>query len=140
MKFTSQRLLRWLRLRQFGSHSNNLACCDNPHQSQPGFDYSSPSIANATDVQNLDTRNKPLVNLSKQSSNNNRGNEQIYYLCEYSYEGEKWSIEIPAESWEDAKARLKRMAYAEVIGEIQATLPVEFGLWVKLWVWLRRGG
>jgi len=73
----------------------------------------------------------------KQSSNDS---EQKYYLCDYRYEGETWCIEIPAESWEDAKARLKRMAYAEVVGEIKATFPVQLGVWVKVLIWLKKLG
>lgn len=43
-------------------------------------------------------------------------------MCEYRYQGDTWCIELPAESWEDAEARLRRMAYGKVLGEIQATV------------------
>jgi hypothetical protein len=135
-----QRFLHYLNLKRGESHSSNLACCNRLRQSQQECDHSSLLTANATDLQSLDTRGRPFVNKLMEHGNNTQEDKQRYYLCDYYYEGERWSIEIPAESWEDAKARLKRMAYAEVVGEIQSTLPVEFGLWVKLWVWLRSWG
>jgi hypothetical protein len=70
----------------------------------------------------------------KQSSNNN---EQKYYLCDYQYEGETWCIEIAAESWEDAKARLKRIACAKVVGEVKAVVPVELGWFAKTIVFIK---
>jgi hypothetical protein len=135
-----QQLLHWLTLRLFGLRLDNPACCDNPRQSQQESDHLLLSNTNATHLQNLCTCNMSSVNLLKQSSNNSGQSKQKYYLCEYQYEGGRWSIEIPAESWEDAAARLKRLSYGKVVGEIQATLPVQFGLWAKLWVWLRRWG
>lgn len=53
---------------------------------------------------------------------------QKYYLCDYQYEGETWCIEIPASSWEDAEARLKRLAYGRVVGEVKAVLPARLAL------------
>ena len=64
--------------------------------------------------------------------------KQKYYLCDYRYEGEKWCIEIPAESWEDAKARLKRIAHADVVGEVKATVPVQPRVWTQLIETLRK--
>jgi hypothetical protein len=75
------------------------------------------------------------VKISKELSNDS---EQKYYLCDYQYKGDRWWIEIPAESWEDAKARLERLAYGRVVGEIKATLPLQFVLWTQLLIWLKR--
>jgi hypothetical protein len=129
-----QRLLRFLRLKQAGLHSDSPACCDTPLQSRQESDHWQPSSASAKHLKNPCTRNKSSVNPPKQFNNNT---EQKYYLCEYQYESEIWCIEIPAESWEDAKARLQRMAYGRVIGEIKATLPSQLGLVARFWVWLK---
>jgi len=129
-----QQLLRYLKLKQIRWRSCNPACCDNPRQSQQESDHLTLSTANATASHCLCIGNRPSVNLSKELINSS---EQKYYLCEYRYEGERWSFEITAKSWEDAEARLTRMAYGNVVGEVEAVLPVQLGLWAKLWVWAR---
>lgn len=55
------------------------------------------------------------------------------YLCNYQYEGHKWSIDIVATSFEDAQKRLDALKYAEIVGELKLSIPVPIGV-----AWLRR--
>lgn len=128
-----QRLLHCLMTKQERVLLSNSVCCNNPRQSQQESDHLMTSTASATASHCLCTRSRPSVNLSKELTNNS---EQKYYLCEYQYEGEKWSFEIPAESWKDAQSRLARMAYGNVVGEIKAVLPVQLGILARLWIWI----
>lgn len=64
-------------------------------------------------------------------------NKPRNYLCEYSYQGSRWSIEIAASSLEDAEARLRQLAGGKVLGVTQAVIPVEFGWVARLSVFLR---
>jgi hypothetical protein len=67
--------------------------------------------------------------------------EYKIYLCDYRYEGHKWSIEIPATSFEDARKRLNALRYGEVVGELKLSLPIpvkktllnRFRKWVSRW-------
>lgn len=45
------------------------------------------------------------------------------FLVSYRFEGATWSIQLPARSREDAEARLARLPYASVDGELVMTLP-----------------
>lgn len=45
------------------------------------------------------------------------------FLVRYRYEGAEWAIRLPAQSADDAKARLARMPYATVDGEHVLTVP-----------------
>lgn len=49
------------------------------------------------------------------------------YLISYRHEGAEWNIELPALSTEDAKARLLRLPYATIDGEIVMALPAPLG-------------
>lgn len=49
------------------------------------------------------------------------------FVVHYRYEGAEWGIQLPARSIEDAKARLARMPYATVAGELVMTLPAYTG-------------
>jgi len=55
--------------------------------------------------------------------------EQKYktFVVHYRYDGAEWGIQLPALSFEDAKARLARLAYATVEGELVMTLPASTG-------------
>ena len=62
------------------------------------------------------------------------------YLASYNYAGKKWGIDFSAQSTDDAKARLARMSYGQVDGELMATIPVAAGagsVLVRLIVWTR---
>lgn len=54
------------------------------------------------------------------------------YLVSYNYEGAQWSLEIQATSMADAKARLGRLAFGAVDGELMATVPAVAGPFVRL--------
>lgn len=45
------------------------------------------------------------------------------YLFSYNHDGSNWSIEIYADSPEDARARLKKLPFATYDGQIVARLP-----------------
>lgn len=49
------------------------------------------------------------------------------YLCRYNFGGSEWAFEISAESADDAQARLSRMAFAKVDGELVARVPYALG-------------
>lgn len=118
------------------SHADSHFCSSNSQQSQQRCGHLKPSGANAIERTGLGRCNKPLSGfLSKRRTNDS---EHKYYTCEYSYEGERWAIEIAAASWEDAEARLKRLAHGKVKGELKAIVPYKIGWLAKAWVWLRQ--
>lgn len=59
------------------------------------------------------------------------------YLFSYRHNGAEWSLEIPATSPDDAKARLAKLPNARFDGELVAEVPSAFGWLARLWVWLR---
>ena len=62
------------------------------------------------------------------------------YLASYNYAGTKWGIEFPAQSIDDAKARLARMSYGWVDGELVMTIPAAAGagsVLARLIAWTR---
>ncbi len=62
------------------------------------------------------------------------------YLASYNYAGTKWGIEFPAQSIDDAKARLARMSYGQVDGELVMRIPVAAGagsVLARLIAWTR---
>jgi hypothetical protein len=46
------------------------------------------------------------------------------YLFEYRHDGSEWGIEITATSPEDARERLKALAWAHYKGRVAATIPL----------------
>jgi hypothetical protein len=59
------------------------------------------------------------------------------FLFSYRHAGAEWSLEIKARDELDAKARLARLQWASFDGELVAKLPVEAGLLVKSYVFMR---
>lgn len=59
------------------------------------------------------------------------------YLFSYRHDGAEWGLEIQAESLEDAKARIAKIAYATYEGEVKAKLPAKLGLLCRLGVFAR---
>ena len=49
------------------------------------------------------------------------------FLASYNHDGTRWSIELPARDYDDAKARLARLPFASVDGELIMTLPASTG-------------
>ena len=54
------------------------------------------------------------------------------YLVSYNSQGAQGSLELKATSMADAKARLGRLAFGNVDGELMATVPAFAGLFVRL--------
>jgi hypothetical protein len=64
--------------------------------------------------------------------------EEKTYLCDYSYAGSRWAVEIVATSFEDAEARLRALSRGTVAGEIKAIIPIS-PTWIdKLWQWAKQ--
>lgn len=59
------------------------------------------------------------------------------YLFEYRHDGSEWGIEIIARSPEEAKERLKSLAWARYQGEIKAKIPLPTsGVFFRIARWL----
>jgi hypothetical protein len=54
-------------------------------------------------------------------------NEFRNYLFSYHHEGARWSFEIRARDLADAKARVAKLPFATLDGEIVATIPASMG-------------
>lgn len=59
------------------------------------------------------------------------------HLFSYNHNGCSWVIEIPAEDYEDAKARLAKLPFATYDGELVAKVPVSLGPAARLLTWAR---
>ncbi len=51
-------------------------------------------------------------------------NEYKTYICEYNFEGSKWTVEIQAKSHEEAEARLRNVGYGQVLGEVKLQIQI----------------
>lgn len=49
------------------------------------------------------------------------------FLFSYRYEGAEWNVEIPAQSWEDAKRRVSALTSARCEGEVIVRMSPAFG-------------
>lgn len=58
--------------------------------------------------------------------------EEETYLCEYFYGGSRWSIDITANSYEEAEAKLRSLSRGKVIGVVKASIPAHLGWIAKL--------
>ena len=61
------------------------------------------------------------------------------FLCSYHHNGAQWSLVLDAEDWPDAEARVKKLGYLHLDGELMATIPANrvTGLWVRFSCWLK---
>ena len=61
------------------------------------------------------------------------------HLFSYNYEGAEYSLEIPANSVQEAKERLSKMTFARYDGELVTKIPATpgTGVLVRLVTWLR---
>jgi hypothetical protein len=57
------------------------------------------------------------------------------HLFEYHHDGAMWTVEIPAQSENDAKERIIRLQDAKYLGTLQMKLPVELGLFARIICW-----
>jgi hypothetical protein len=117
------------------AHSEgNPACCNKPRQKQESHHYQ-PQVANAKSLSRL--YRLGIAYFSSTSQLHSDSNEYKDYLCEYVYGDSRWSITIKAQSFEDARARLKALSDGKVLGEVYAVIPAEFGWWAKFYTWFR---
>ena len=66
-------------------------------------------------------------------------NDFTPHLFTYRFDGAEWGFEIMAQSPEDAKARLKALAWAHYDGELVMRVPIPFcEPLVRLLRWWRR--
>lgn len=49
------------------------------------------------------------------------------FLVNYQHGGQRYALELHAESAEDAKARLNSLLYGRVLGEVAVKLPAPLG-------------
>ena len=59
------------------------------------------------------------------------------YLFSYQHDDVTWTVEVPATSPEDARARLQKYADAKFEGIRESKLPAQFDIFVRLYSWLR---
>jgi hypothetical protein len=59
--------------------------------------------------------------------NSNLNNRFKSYLFSYDHNGSKWTVEILAESPEDARQRVSRLAFASYDGEVITKVPASLG-------------
>ncbi len=59
------------------------------------------------------------------------------YLVEYSFGNATYCLVIPARSWPEAEARVKRIALGRVIGSNATSFHASLGWFAKLLVWWR---
>lgn len=57
------------------------------------------------------------------------------YLFQYQHRGATWNIEIKASSEQDAVERLEQLRDARYLGVLQASFPVELGIFARLLCW-----
>jgi hypothetical protein len=57
------------------------------------------------------------------------------HLFEYRYNDATWTVEIPAQSEDDAKERISRLQSAKYLGTLQMKLPVELGFLARIVCW-----
>ena len=51
-------------------------------------------------------------------------NEYKTYICEYNFEGSKWTVEIQAKSHEEAEARLRNVGYGQVLRKVKLQIQI----------------
>lgn len=49
------------------------------------------------------------------------------FLCSYHHDGCEWSVKLDAYDWEDAEARVKKLGYLRLDGELLVTIPAKAG-------------
>lgn len=112
-----------MKTEQAQSHScNHSDCGSSPHKLQ--CDDLQPLISSASIFEHPDKLQNTSNDLLLGQNNCSNSSGYKIYLCDYLYEGHKWSIEIPATSFEDARKRLIALRYGEVVGELKLSIPI----------------
>lgn len=114
-------------------HEYNHGDCSSFPQKQQ-CDGSQPSVASAKDFGHPDKSQNASNNLLLNQYNCSNSTQYQIYLCDYQYDGHKWSVEIPATSFEDAQNRLKALSKGEIVGHLKLAISVPFKQgWVDWW-------
>lgn len=58
------------------------------------------------------------------------------FLFSYHHDGASWSLEVQAVNEQEAKARVAKMAWAKLDGEVFGTIPVRSSWPARATVWL----
>lgn len=61
------------------------------------------------------------------------------FLISYNHDGAQWSVELKARDIEDAKARLAKLPYARLDGEMVGKVPATLGPFAMAMVAIRNG-
>jgi hypothetical protein len=109
------------------SHEDNHSDCNSPPQ-KLSHDGLQPSVASATTFGHLGKSQNASNDLLLSQYNCSNSSRYKIYLCDYQYNGHKWSIEIPATSFEDARKRLNALRCGEIVGELKLSIPVPIHL------------
>lgn len=59
------------------------------------------------------------------------------FACSYMHDGAEWGLTIHAYDLADAEARIKKLGFVRLNGEIKLVVPQKFGWAAKLLCWLR---
>lgn len=59
------------------------------------------------------------------------------FVVRYQHDGAEWGLRLLARDYDDAKARLLRLPYARIDGELMATMPATTGPLVVLFTGLQ---
>lgn len=59
------------------------------------------------------------------------------YLLTYQHDGAEWVLELKADNAQDARARMAKLAYARLDGELVAKIAAPLGPVARLAAWLR---
>jgi hypothetical protein len=59
------------------------------------------------------------------------------FLCSYHHDGGEWSVTIHAYDWADAEARIQKLGFLRLDGELIAEFPASAGFIAKSACWLR---
>jgi hypothetical protein len=65
-------------------------------------------------------------------------NEYHEFICDYSFDGQMWSVHIHAKSFAEAEERLKKIAHGKIVGMSKVEIPYELGWLAKGFVWLKQ--
>lgn len=58
------------------------------------------------------------------------------FLCSYYHDGAWWSLTITAYDLADADARVAKLGYLRLDGELKGTVPARFGFIAKALCWI----
>lgn len=108
---------------QAQSHEDNPYDCSNSPQ-KLRCDGLRPSVASATNLERPDKSQSTLNNLLLNQYSCPNSSDHRIYLCDYTYQGHKWSVEIPATSFQDAQRRLNALKNGEIVGELKTSIPI----------------